>query len=236
MLGYTHAVSGALGWLIVAPLGATTVGRPLTVGELAAGTLACAGAALVPDLDHPQATVSNTFGPVSKAVARFTALASGGHRNGTHTILFALGAGLATSLIVSLGKWPAWTVMFILAAFAIRGLNLVPPKWSGSGKTILILFESALLVWGLSYLGITQWWWLGPAMMLGCLLHLTGDCCTPERCPLLKPFTKKRFGYGVIAHTGNWAEKKLIAPALILGVFVMLYFRFVQDVKQLWNG
>ena len=235
MLGYTHAASGAAVWLLVAPPVSIALNQPLTVGELAAGTLACAGAALVPDLDHPQATVAQTFGPISQSVARFTALASGGHRNGTHTILFALGAGLATALVVALGNWPSWIMMFILAAFAIRGLNLVPPQWRGSGKPLFILALAAGATYGLSQLGVVEWWWLAPAMALGCLTHLAGDCATPERCPLLKPLSKKRFGYGLITHTGNWTERKLIAPALIILTLYLTYLRFLTDLKMPWN-
>ena len=45
----------------------------LTPAEFVAGAIVCAGAAMLPDLDHPSATIAQTFGPItwglSKAVA-----------------------------------------------------------------------------------------------------------------------------------------------------------------------
>lgn len=188
MLGYTHAASGAVGWLAVAPPVAAAVGQPLPLAAVAAGTFATAGAALLPDLDHPKATVAHTFGQVSHSVSKFVELASGGHRQGTHSFLFAAAAGAATwAAVAAAGTPAALAILFIFTAFALRGLKLYPPKMHGATKTFTVIVEAAAATWAFNYLNVTDWWWLGPAVALGCLLHLTGDCCTPERCPLLWP-------------------------------------------------
>lgn len=236
VLGYTHALTGATTWLVVAPPLAEAMSRSLTPVELGAGTLACAGAALVPDLDHPQATVSRTFGPVSQSVARFTQLVSGGHRHATHSFLFAGMAGVAAWLMAVAGEWWAWGLMFVLAAFAIRALGLLPRRWSGNGKSIFVMLEAALVTGLLHYGGVADWWWLGPAMTVGCLAHIgplaippAADFCTPERVPLFWPI-KKRLGFPLIAHTGNWAETKIIAPATTLLLLALIYWRFISPV------
>ena len=105
MLGFSHATSGALGWFLAAPAVANLIGQPLTAPELAVGAVACAGAALIPDLDHPQATIAWTFGPISKAAARLTALLAGGHRQGTHSLLFSIGFGAFCYLVGTSTKW-----------------------------------------------------------------------------------------------------------------------------------
>lgn len=231
MLGYTHAATGAFAWLVVAPTASSVFSLGLTPAELAAGTVACAGAALVPDLDHPEATVSKTFGFVSQTTSQFVNKVSGGHRHATHSILFALGMGFATWLLTLIPIiWIPLAIMFMLAAFAIRGLNLVPPRWRGDAKTATIMVEAALLVWLLNQGEITTWWWLGPAMGIGIFVHILGDGCTPERVPALWP-KKTRYGYGLISHTGNAVETKIIAPAFIIATVVLIWVRFLSNVK-----
>jgi membrane-bound metal-dependent hydrolase YbcI (DUF457 family) len=235
MLGYSHAVSGALVWLAAAPAASIALSHPLTPGELAAGTIVCAGAALVPDLDHPQATVARTFGPPSMALAKFVNLVSGGHRHGTHTLLFAILFGAFCQFLVWLfGDWGAWGTVFVLSAFAIRGLNIVPPKASGGIKTLVILGESALLVYLLSQTTL-GWWWVGLAAGIGCVTHCLGDSCTPERVPWFLPISKKRLGVGIIARTGNATETKIVTPIMMLIVIWLIYIRFYHLIPLPWN-
>lgn len=227
MLGYTHAASGAVGWLVAGPAGLYLVsGETMSPAEALAGTVACAGAALLPDLDHPQATVSQTFGPVSGMLAEFTAFVSGGHRHATHSFLFAFLMGAATwGAVLWGGETVGLAILFVLTAFALRGLHLVPPgkaAWKSFGAVV----EAGLVVWFIHSLGgFTSWEWLAVAVTLGCLLHLGGDCCTPERCPLLWP-KKTRYGAGLIEHTGNWVETKIIAPTFIVVLVVLAWVRF----------
>jgi membrane-bound metal-dependent hydrolase YbcI (DUF457 family) len=106
MMGTSHALSGAVGWL-GGCAAATALGhqpRPLSV---AVGAVVSAGFALLPDIDHPGSTVARTLGPLTRAVSRIVSgLAAGfgratcdhcsrrpgqgGHRLITHTVPFAL--------------------------------------------------------------------------------------------------------------------------------------------------
>ena len=56
MLGRDHALTGAFVFAALAP--------PLhvTVGHLAAGVVLTAGAGVLPDIDHPDSTISRSFG------------------------------------------------------------------------------------------------------------------------------------------------------------------------------
>lgn len=136
MMARGHALSGAALGLIgcqVAQLGGATV-TPSTAFTAAA---VCAGAALLPDLDHPEASIARTFGPVSYRLSRITNAISaaiyaatktarddkrdGGHRGITHTILFALFAG-AVSGVLALWRPGLMLILFTMLAFALRAL------------------------------------------------------------------------------------------------------------------
>src|SRR5699024_5704577 len=103
-----------------------------------------AGAALLPDLDTPQATIARSFGPLSQGLAHVVETGSrtfcnatrtkkddycnNGHRTATHTLLFAIVAGLVvTGLVSAFGKPAAMVVLFLMLGLAGRGLF---PKWA----------------------------------------------------------------------------------------------------------
>lgn len=138
MMGPGHAVSGAAIGLYAATL-ARDAGL-LDIGPAATltGAALCAGAALLPDLDHPNATVAKAFGPasialargvhgVSSAVYRNTKTAAdedrdGGHRGITHTGVFAAGLGGAVALLAHFLPAAVPGVLFVLLTLALRGL------------------------------------------------------------------------------------------------------------------
>lgn len=107
MMGRTHALTGAMAFGLAAPVLGAFAG--LTAGELLLGTAVCAGAAVLPDIDHPGAGISRTFGPVTRGFARLVAWASGGHRRGTHSLtgagVFTLLASGATALYAGDAWW-----------------------------------------------------------------------------------------------------------------------------------
>lgn len=218
MLGYSHATSGAVAWLAAAQPIAHLLGTSLTPQEMAAGTIACAGAALIPDLDHPSATIAYTFGPISYGAAKLTSLLSGGHRNGTHSLLFAGGFGFLCYLVGMSTEWfssawPGMIMMFCLAAFAFRGMNLVLPRTSRAMKGSVVIAQAAAVTWLMSQFMPETWWWLGLAGALGCITHLVGDTLTPEGVPWFYP-KRTRFSLPIISHTGNVLEKAVFGPLL----------------------
>lgn len=239
MLGYSHATSGALAWLAAAPAlnqVATAIGQDaLTPQEVLVGAVACAGAALIPDLDHPSATIAYTFGPISKSVSKLTALLAGGHRQGTHSLLFSVGfgilcyvVGLSTDFFGS--DTPAMVLMFLLAAFAFRGLNLVLPGTSSTFKGLVVILQAAALTWVMANYLMTDmnWWWLGLAGALGCIMHLVGDSLTPEGVPWFYP-NRFRLAVPIISHTGNILERAILGPAMTFGV-IWFGFPVVQNL------
>src|SRR5919205_2069496 len=122
MLGHSHAASGALAWVSTATTVPPLFGAHLGPRDVLIGTAVCAGAALLPDLDHHDSTVANFLGPPSELAARIIGWASGGHRHGTHSFLFV---GLSGVLVWAgeqvWGRGFGLTVLFLTLALALQG-------------------------------------------------------------------------------------------------------------------
>ena len=97
MMGPSHAACGAAAWVALTGtytvhladttlpvgLGLMPVGDPGVI----TGALICAGAALLPDMDHPGGTVARSLPPLSTWLARGVSRLGGGHRRGTHSLV-----------------------------------------------------------------------------------------------------------------------------------------------------
>ena len=213
ILGHSHALSGATAFSAVACL-APAVGVHPRWGAVAAGLLASAGAALLPDADHPRSVLAHSFGPVTKALTRFVHRVSGGHRHATHSLLFAALIPLLTWLGDALGgRWFEIGVLFVLYTFAARALRLAP----GASSSVGIV--AALATW----FTLPDLTWLPWAVAAGILAHLGGDCLTKEGCPLLWP-QRRRYMVPLVQRTGNKIETMLFAPAFVLGAAALLAY------------
>jgi len=149
-----HSESGLVVGLVVADLA--------HVGLLAgvAAAILTAGAALLPDLDHPSATAARTFGPVTKYIAqrldhfgywtwecthtRYDRRPRDGHRTITHTTVFAMLAGVAFGAVAIAGMWAILAELLVLTSLAVRGLaargsrELRMGRGSGARVTVVV--------------------------------------------------------------------------------------------------
>ena len=199
VMGPTHAASGAALGLLVAAVLPTSLGAPTTaVGALAFAAVT-AGAALLPDIDTPQATVSRSFGPISLLIAHgcdavsllIYRMTSGdrdherhsGHRTATHTVWFAMVVGVFVAATVAVtGRQAASVTLFVMLSLAIRGLL---PEWSHRvdwlGITIAAgVASAAVWRWQPQIAGGAA---LGAAVALGVCAHLVGDGLTKSGVP-----------------------------------------------------
>ena len=215
---------GASGWLAAGVPALDAMGHSLSVPEIAAGTVVAAGAAMLPDLDHPQATVSHSLGKVTETISHFFAKAMGGHRNGSHSLLFAalVGAGLAWGLSNSNGPWLALGITFFFCSLVVRTLT--------EADGLICAALSAIIAATLITVAPNQDW-LFFAVLIGCLLHDLGDILTPEGVPPLWPLSHARLSVPVIGHTGDWREK-VIASACGLAACWLLA---VNVYAPLWS-
>lgn len=214
MLGHTHALSGGVAWLAAAPLvghyapGLTTHGYR----ELIAAVIVTAGTALLPDLDHPGSTIGQALGPLTAWLARVVATATGGHRHGTHSILFAGAAGYGGWALGSVGTRWALPAIVVFAALACAALGVTD---TFAAAVLSCAAAGYVLVAGGATIA-----WLGPAVAIGCAAHLLGDALTERGVPLLWPLIPCRFRVGAV-DTGSQVERLLIAPALVLALIVL---------------
>jgi membrane-bound metal-dependent hydrolase YbcI (DUF457 family) len=263
MLGVTHALSGAAVGFAVAGFGPGALGTQSTAGSVLTFAGVTAGAALLPDLDHPSSIATRRFSVASWLASRLvrplSALAynltrsdrdrgTGKHRGLTHTILGAVLLGAAVNLAsVRVGTPVLIGTLFVCLALAIKGLDAIVP-----GPPSLII-AAALTVAVERYLpGGTAGTagWLGVAVTLGMLMHMVGDALTESGAPLLWPVRiRKRRWYPVGSlrplrfRTGGPVEAWVIAPALTVAVFVLatmavprLDVMVAEVVTATWGG
>lgn len=134
-----HAVTGAATWIggCVAATIAARRGLPApnpTWYQLFAGAIICAGAALLPDIDHPDSTVTRSLGPISRILSAILAWIAGatrritcghcltlprvgGHRALTHTALFAIAVGVGIGWLAAAHGKTVATIVVAASAF-----------------------------------------------------------------------------------------------------------------------
>ena len=205
MMGPTHSTS-ALATGLAATIIATNNDwydfTPTTAVIFAAIT---AGAGLLPDLDHPQATIARTWGPLSRLLAQITNSisaatvnltagprdkhCSNGHRKLTHTALFALLIAPAiTYFAVALGGfWAQMGLTYFFVSLALQGL--FKNRMRDLGPIISNVLAAAI-TFGLGQLAPET---LSPQMLaaataLGCVAHIAGDAPTHSGVPFFAPF------------------------------------------------
>ena len=233
MLGHSHSTSGALAWGAAAAAAPVTwwadvLGHQnLTVADIVLGAFTTAGAALLPDLDHPDGTIAHFLGPISHTFCRLVEKVSGGHRHATHSFLFVA--------LVTFGTWEGahhlgrpfvLAMIYILLSLAVRALHLCPPGKGIHSWGVVVLIAASGTAATYEYLPKNPAW-LPAAVGLGTLIHLAGDCLTKEGCPLFWP-VKQRFEIPLIRRTGNKFETAFLTPAMAIGAVVCVFLAVKQ--------
>ncbi|WP_230985397.1 metal-dependent hydrolase [Microbispora oryzae] len=236
-MGHSHALSGAAVWLAIAPALtalpgvtspelATLTGPILSPSELVAGALVCAGAAMLPDLDHPSATIAQTFGPATYYLSKGVNIISGGHRHATHSLLFSLAAGFGTFFLAGRFSVARDIIVVLMIGLALRAIGFGVPGKTITSAVVNVGMTGALFVTFL-LLGVT-YSWLAFAIGIGCLVHVFGDCLTEHGCPVLWPLKGKWvLPYDIGIKTGKTFENKILGPALSIVVIALLCLRLM---------
>jgi membrane-bound metal-dependent hydrolase YbcI (DUF457 family) len=240
-MGRTHALSGAFIALLTGPtLGLDTYAEVLPFASLVAGY------ALLPDLDHPQATASRCLGPVTGAISTGLRAASfrlytatkgprderseGMHRHLTHTAAAAVVAGglcwVTTSLLGMLAV-AAWVGFGLLLAHDRLGRLALAAF--GVGPLVAILGAGTDVVTAISTMVDTMSSWLWIAVIIGCLVHDVGDAITEAGCPILWPVPIAGETWYEIRppsclrfRTGKTVERWVMFPAFAAGCVLAL--------------
>lgn len=222
-MGHSHATSGALAFAAAIPA-LHLAGVEPSLPTILAGTLATAGAALLPDADHPDGTISHFLWPISHWFCRFVHWAARGHRELTHTLLFVpFAAGLSWGSLLLAGHvqhtaWLPWILLLVLIALGVRALNISRHLGGllAAVATVLLYRSGASLTL------------LPLAVGLGCLMHILGDALTVEGVPMLfpharlhKPKTWSR--WPILGHAGSKIELVVFSPLMTAATCVLLW-------------
>lgn len=222
-LGHTHALSG----LVTGAAVGLYVTHP-PPPQLAIFVGLTAGAAVLPDIDHPNSTLAHCFGFLTKGFAWLIGLVSGGHRHLTHAILGVAGfTGLAWLAVRHrhglAGQIGLGIFLSLIIASALYALSV-----HGHGADVLAIAGAMAMV--LTGTGLSL---VAMAVCVGCATHVVGDMLTDQGCPLLYPFSRYHFRLlpGPLAFTtGTLPELWVIDPALVAGLGYLAYQAFVMKV------
>lgn len=215
MLGKAHMLIGASAFLTTAGLATELIqGQRLTAPELACGTVIAAGAALLPDLDCPTATISNSLGPYSRGLSRVTCRLAGGHRQGTHSLaaLTLTGALLAWSLSTHAAPYIALGAALLSVSLCLKLLTDARPLVCG-GLAALVAVAITTIAPASVYLAL--------AVVLGMASHLAADAVTVEGVPLFWPVSRARQRLALVGRTGGWREQAVAAIAGFLSICLL---------------
>ncbi|WP_371203501.1 metal-dependent hydrolase [Microbacterium sp. BWT-B31] len=190
-MGSSHAISGAAAWVAVTATAVPALGLyPLAPSAVLLGALVAAGAALLPDADHHNATIAHSVPVLGKVAAGAVETLSGGHRHGMHSLLALVGVITAT-IGLSFVQWTpqGWdhplqfgsaAAVAACTAFAVKVLTLVK-SWS-TAWLVGALAAAAVLASGPHAVS-----WLPVCIGVGFVAHLIGDVLTVEGVPILWP-------------------------------------------------
>ena len=231
MLGRNHAMYAAASWALAYPSLAWTgadVTDPLLFGIT---TFIAAGSGVVPDLDHPDAHPSRHFGLATRIVAKAVSKGSGGHRYGTHTILFAaMLGGIAWSTQIlpeNVGK----VLAIITCGFCCSlGVALLGPSLKFKVPTyvdVLAAIGPGIYVW-MFFDKIYPLLWLLAAG--GVICHICCDIVTKGGVPIFYPFSRKRLALHIFGVGGKGEQ---VAGALGLGLFGYGLFRAIPTLQAI---
>jgi membrane-bound metal-dependent hydrolase YbcI (DUF457 family) len=222
MMGHTHALSGAAAWLAATPFltDPAVLGHHalhLSPAQIAAGTVVCAGAGMLPDIDHHDGTIANAFGPLTRLLCRLVGAISGGHRHATHSLAFAALAGFGVGWTA--GHAPTWAwllVLCLLIGLGLHGIGIRVPEREHFSALLNAVIAAALTY----VMRDLDMGFAGYAVALGCVAHTFGDCLTPDGCPVFWP-AQWRIELPLIGKTDGVLERWVLAPLLTLGVVIL---------------
>lgn len=210
MMGRTHATSGAVAMLAVLPL-LRGAGMEVTPLSVPAAAVAAAGAAMLPDLDHPRSTAAQALGPLTRLLARMVAAAAGGHRQGTHSLLGVLVFTAVFAVVfLRMDSLPAGLALAALWSIAAASMRLKLTRATVS-HTLICLAGGAVLG-STAALGAVSPPVLVVAVAVGAAAHVAGDLLTQQGCPLLWPARQRTSLLGLT--TGGVVERFVVGPAL----------------------
>lgn len=218
MMGFSHSVSAAAAWLLLVETNTVTVDSPQV---LAVTTLCCAGAGMLPDIDHKNGSIAHSLPPVSTILASVVSSLSGGHRKGTHSLVgllvFWIIAVAAEELTYQGIPWASLVITAYMGGLALRMFG-APGGWLGA-------LGLGWLAWETDSLSHTPL-----AIGVGATVHLLGDFITTRginpfwplvlKAPASSIFWRKS-GYFAFPALGDAGSKREVALTSALTLYIV---------------
>lgn len=210
MMNGAHSATGLLAGVGIA------AAAHATPAALVLSGLVGAGAALAPDIDHDQSTITKSSGPITRGVAELLQALSRGtyratrlphdpeptgktgeHRGLIHAPAFHILLGVAIAAGTLASPWTAIIASYVLTSAAIRSLRWSLP--SGLRRRFALHVPlmppviAAATTYGLVEAGALEQVgpWLGMIVTIGMLVHSAGDGATNTGIAFWWPFKRR---------------------------------------------
>ncbi|MEU4576189.1 metal-dependent hydrolase [Nonomuraea sp. NPDC023979] len=213
--GRTHAACGLTAY-VGAVSWAHESGYVLDLATVITLAPLAAGAALLPDLDHPDATMARSLGWPSRQLARLVSTLGGGHRGLTHSLTGAAVFGGLGQLALAWRDTVSGQIgLSILVALLIASAVRVCGIRGWLDDAVGIALGPFLVGAGVPLDGL-------PLVVAGgCLVHLIGDLPTDRGLPLLWPMRGcVRLPRALTFKVDGPAERRVIFPAVMVALAV----------------
>ncbi|GAB3456566.1 metal-dependent hydrolase [Streptomonospora sediminis] len=231
MMAPSHAATGLLaGVLTTAAMAPVMAVGPM---ELLAGAAVGAGAALLPDIDHPGSTVARSHGPLTRLLAdgarRVSAavyyrtltprdtVADGTHRFLWHTPAAAAATGAVVGLGAALSTAVLAAVLWFTIGLGVLGTAQLLPRGQRRKRLMswpVVTLIAAVAALALIYAGVSPGPHIGAVVGTGMLTGVLGDALTRSGVPLAWPFAVGGRRWAMLGlplrlrfSTGTWPER-----------------------------
>ena len=187
--------------------------------------------ALLPDFDEPNSTVSRKFGFLGQGLSHIFRKVVGGHREGSHTLIFALvcGAiGIGLQLFGTQVSQISAGIIFVVSISLI--VRLILPFGLGNVIYGIAVLGAIVLAVLNGVNGSLPMFGLGFAMFAGVNLHCLGDALTPSKVKWLAPMYKGKLGINLNGSTGGTIELFVMGPIFALASAATLFIFFVNPI------
>lgn len=206
MMGYSHALSGAVAASAIYAFAPDTLGSTWQAAAISSALIV--GGSLLPDADHPNASAARSFPPLSNVMVAGISKISGGHRGYTHTFL---GIGIFAVLTYLACLWRAdvygrevLPLAILIVAFCVS-LGLSTLRIVPKGTGYLLGVAAGYLTYGSGIPPLT----IASFLALGALIHLPGDMITTEGLKPFRPFSNFTVRLPILGNAGSNREKAL---------------------------
>jgi membrane-bound metal-dependent hydrolase YbcI (DUF457 family) len=163
-------------------------------------------------------------------MGRLVQAVSGGHRRGTHSLLGCTILALAVQMAVQARPhWiGVWTTALLLAVILASVVHLIPLRSFRRGwvDEIVAAFGAGVIAWWPG-LDLTM---LGPAVLVGTLVHALGDAITRQGIPFWWPLSRKNYRLATLK-AGGWTETWVLRPCFVLALPVIWFW---DPINGLW--